>query len=170
MVLTEEQKERIKKNRERALEIRRKKEEERKRAAASAASSAEKEQRTNETKKATKPDPSTTIIDSEEEESDIELEDFEIDASKFVTKQEAMKMYCLPAGTLAVCKFIEKDNPRQSKWNKMKLYLRSEVRRKSRQRFHGLDGLIQERRRRENKRFEKDFESGHDVFRKKQKR
>ena len=109
----------------------------------------------------------------QDEDDDIELEEFEIGASPYVTKQQAMKQYCLPPGTLAVCSYIEKDNPRQSKWSKMKLYHRSEIRRRARERFGGLEGLVDERNKREKKRFERDYQSAHDVFdssRKKQKK
>ena len=78
--------------------------------------------------------------------------------------QDAMKVYCLPAGTLDVCEFIEKDNPRNQKFSKMKLYLRSEVRRRARERFGGLSGLQEERRKREHKRFERDYEDVNDIF------
>ncbi len=108
--------------------------------------------------------------DEKEHETTVELEDFEIDASPYVTKQEAMKKYCLPAGTLEVCDYIEKDNPRQSKWSKMKLYHRSEIRRRARERWGGLEKLQEERRRRENKRSEKDMEEGYRVFNKKHKK
>ncbi len=197
MVLTEEQKERIKRNRERALEIRRMKEKERQEAEAQAKIVQSKKEQgpqnhqskglsssnerssdggtsTDQTKtsyqqRVTNVNVTTNTSNShnqvaEEEEEDIELEDFEVNASKYVTKQEAMKIYCLPPGTLAICSFIEKDNPRQSKWSKMKLYERSEIRRRARERFGGLHGLVEERRKREMKRFERDFEDSNDVF------
>ena len=164
MSLTEEQKERIRKNRERALEIRRKKLEER-----------------SGVKNRVGADPSVIgferTTDKKNSSSDIalredgnvaagekvQLEEFEMGASPYVTKKEAMKMYCLPEGTLAVCAYIEKDNPRQSKWSKMKLYHRNEIRRRARSRFGGLEGLINERKTRERKRFERDFEK-EDIF------
>jgi hypothetical protein len=170
MVLTEEQKERIKKNRERALEIRRKKQEEKEKQEANATATAttavatttvvavEKEQKANANDVSSK-------SKKDKEELEVELEDFEIGASEYISKSTAMKLYCLPPGTLAVCTYVEKDNPRQSKWNKMKLYERADIRKRARKRFGGLDGLIQERKRREMKRFEKDFESASDVFR-----
>jgi len=194
MELTEEQKERIRKNRERAMEIRRRKAEE-----------AKKKQQEEEKKETTdlKIQPqqqsnyftktsttstastSTTrrIIKNDTnnnkngntkkeptDDEDIELDDFEIDASPYVTKQEAMKMYCLPEGTLAVCAYIEKDNPRKSQWKKMKLYHRNEIRKWSRERWGSLEGLVEERRRRELKRFERDFDEVQDVFSSKKKR
>lgn len=88
-----------------------------------------------------------------------ELEDFERGAPPHVSKAEAMRVYCLPEGTLAVCRVVaEKDNPRNKNWTKMKLYDRQEIRRRARERFGGLEGLQEERRRREEKRFEKDLE------------
>ena len=207
--LTEEQEERIRRNRERALEIRRRKQKEKEEAAAAAtlqqsiisktSKSSSGHSNVNpyaETSKSTEgstsickdyPDEITTSQNyhsttslpkndttaNKSQDEDIELEDFEIDASPYVTKQQAMKQYCLPPGTLAVCSYIEKDNPRQSKWSKMKLYDRSEIRRRARERFGGLEGLIDERNKREKKRFERDYQSAHDVFdssRKRQKK
>mmetsp|Transcript_24133 Transcript_24133/g.35945 ORF Transcript_24133/g.35945 Transcript_24133/m.35945 type:complete len:197 (-) Transcript_24133:313-903(-) len=188
MVLTDEQRERIKRNRERALEIRRKKEKERQEAQTKAQAGSQtianegtkevvirvgndqaaKEEPSEENVKQTKSNNQTHISNNdnttEEVDEGIELEDFEIGASQYVTKQQAMKIYCLPPGTLAVCSYIEKDNPRQSKWSKMKLYDRSEIRRRARKRFGGLNGLVEERRKREMKRFERDFEDSNDVF------
>ena len=58
-------------------------------------------------------------------------------------------MYCLPEGTLAVCQFTEKDNPHHKGWTPMKMYSRSEIRKRSRKRFDGLEGLVAERKKRE---------------------
>jgi hypothetical protein len=46
----------------------------------------------------------------------------------------------------------------------MKLYLRSEVRRRAWKRFGGKKGLIQERARRKEKRLNRDLEDMRDVF------
>ena len=184
MVLTEEQQERMRKNKERALEIRRRKEEE---------AEAKQQQQgvadtnntrqvnsssnnnnnnnikisTNEAKSATK---SQTKNDKQELDEQVELEEFEIDASPYVTKQDAMKLYCLPTGTLEVCEFVEKDNPRNQKFSRMKLYDRNEIRRRARERFGGLDGLKEERGNRERKRFERDFEDVNNIFKSERKK
>lgn len=167
MELTEEQKERIRKNRERALEIRRRKKEE------EAAKQALKQgQQENESRSAvrstqhakTNKNTNKNIKKKEKNNEEVELEEFEVDASPFVTKQEAMKKYCLPAGTLEVCSFEERVNPRNAKFSMMKLYDRSEIRRRARERFGGLEGLVEERRKREMKRFERDFEDANDIF------
>ena len=133
--LTDEQKERIKRNREQALERRKK------------------------------------ILEQQQQqqqqiEDNLPLEDFEIDASPYVTATEAMKKYCLPQGTLDVCSFIEKDNPRNSKFSKMKLYMRNEIRKRARERWGGLEGLQQERRKRELNKFQKDLDDVKHVFKK----
>ena len=94
-----------------------------------------------------------------------QLEDFEIGASEHVTKQDAMKLYCLPNGTLAVCEYIEKPNPRNGSWKPMKLYKRSEIRRRARERFGGLEELVAERKKREAKRLEQDMSKAQDFFR-----
>lgn len=96
--------------------------------------------------------------------SEDKLEEFEVGASDYVSKQDAMKVYCLPMGTLAVCECIEKPNPRNSSWKPMKLFLRSEIRQRARDRFGGLEGLIKERAKRENKRFEKEMDKAKDFF------
>lgn len=101
----------------------------------------------------------------QEDDDEVELEAFEEGASGYITKQEAMKMYCLPVGTLEVCSFIEKPNPRNGAWNAMKLYDRCEIRRRARKRFGGLEGLMLERRKREEARFKNDMEKTKDVFR-----
>lgn len=66
----------------------------------------------------------------------------------FVSKKEAMQTYCLPEGTLVVCSFVEKENPRNKKWAPLKLYNRAEIRRRARGRFGGLEGLVKEQQRR----------------------
>ena len=147
MVLTEEQKERIRKNRQRALEIRRtklKQKEVKETNPPSTDSSINhvKGEIKRHTGKVISPEENA-VNDEVKVETEEELEEFEMGASPYVTKTEAMKKYCLPAGTLAVCAYIEKDNPRQSKWNKMILYHRSEIRRRARRRFGGLDGALE---------------------------
>lgn len=96
---------------------------------------------------------------------DVSLEDFECNASAYITQTEAQRAYCVPLGTLAVCEFIEKDNPHNRGFSKMKLYLRSEVRRRSHKRFGGKEGLILEREKRLQKRFQKDLAEVKDAFR-----
>ena len=83
-----------------------------------------------------------------------------------------MKVFCLYPGTLAICSFTEKKNPRQPKLSKIKLYERSEIRTRARGRLGKLSGLVEERRKREMKQFERDFEDSNDVFysKKKQKK
>ena len=105
-------------------------------------------------------------VNGDAEVETLELEEFEVGASKYVTKKEAMKMYLLPEGTLAVCKFEEKPNPHNQRFQPMKLYDRDEIRRLSRERFGGLQGVIEERKRRQDKRFQKDLEETKDLFRK----
>eukprot|EP01083_Nonionella_stella_P207810 754591_1 len=163
--LTDEQRERIRKSRERAMELRRKRLEQQK---------AEQErqdvqQRDKMRNRNTVAKSNVKKNNAEEEDENVELEDFEIGASQYVTKQDAKGKYCLPDGTLEVCEYTEKDNPRQSKWNKMKLYNRSEIRRRARDRWGGLEGLQEERRRRENKRSEKDMAEGYRLFKKQKK-
>mmetsp|Transcript_10867 Transcript_10867/g.16183 ORF Transcript_10867/g.16183 Transcript_10867/m.16183 type:complete len:203 (-) Transcript_10867:70-678(-) len=197
MTLSEEQKKMIQRNRERALEIRRKKLVDAKQnqdGASSAAAAAPLSDDGGQKRKATSSMTGTSVgkrrkredskNDSDNgkkrkddntkhdekhnsDECSIELEEFEQGASSLVTKSEAMQMYCLPEGTLAVCSYVEKENPRRKGWNMMKLYDRSEIRRRARARFGGLDGLIEERTKRKMKRFQKDLEDTKDIFKSK---
>lgn len=199
MELTQEQKERIKQNRERALEI------QRQRKILQLTSAVDEDSRSNVTNASvTKRGLDTTInnnesnmkrlkdeklaastfngiesvdtfggtvnVDSAENDNDdkyhtVEIEAFEENASEYVTKQEAMKVYCLPLGTLDVCRnCISKPNPKHATWSNMKLYLRKEIRYRAHQRFGGMVGLIEERNRRNQVRLQKDMEQSKDIF------
>ena len=160
MALTEEQMKRMMIQRERALEIKRKKNEDRERAATAAAAAAAV-QAGAATKEGAKPNDNNI---GGNEAPCTEMEEWERGESKLVTKEEAMRKYCLPLGTLAVCSYEEKANPRHKGWTPMRLYNRSEVRKRAHERFNGLDGLVDERRRRERKRFAKDMEETKDLF------
>jgi XPA protein C-terminus len=198
MTLTEEQRETIRQNRERALAIQREKKRERGDQDESSSAedieliSPEKRLRnddddddddhtTGERKNDTTPDrinpsadhqsshsnidrPSSTNNDDKKED-DEPLEDFEEGASEFVTRQDAMKLYCLPTGTLDVCQYVERPNPRNSAWKPMRLYHRKEIRQRARRRFDGLAGLVQERQRREDKRLSNDMAKATQLFR-----
>jgi hypothetical protein len=174
MELTEEQKERMRKNRERALGIQKRRREEQTKEASRAEegsctvpengeASPKKKMWLDraEEKPGAEPNPDSK---SEVAEEALELEEFEVGASKWVTKKEAMKVYLLPAGTLTICKYTEKPNPHHKSWLPMKLYDRSEVRRFSRERFGGLAALIEERKKRQDKRFQKDLDETKDLF------
>jgi len=171
MGLTEEERERIRKNRERALEIQRRRKEEAAALSTSKGTSTEDSRESDREpiakRRKVSPEGGKNAEDvSRNQEEDEMLEQFEEGASEFVTKKEAMKMYCLPEGTLAVCKYVEKQNPRHKGWTPMKLYNRAEIRRRARERFGGLEGLIAERRKREEKRFQNDLEKTKNIFRK----
>lgn len=93
------------------------------------------------------------------------LEDFERGASPWVTKQEALQRYCLPASTLAVCTVhATQPNPRQVNFAPMKLYARAEIRQRARQRFGGLAGLQAERRKREHAQLQRDLDRAKQFF------
>jgi XPA protein C-terminus len=181
MGLTEEQKERIRGNRERALELqrlKRKSEEE-------SINDGEKNEKESEVcfiaskrhctemSRAEK-DEEIRRISSRFSKDDAEfscnvaanaLEAFEERASEYVTKQEAMKMYCLPLGTLDVCSFIERPNPKKLSWSSMKLYSRTEIRQRAHKRFGGINGLRAEREKRSQSRYEKDMKKSKQLFR-----
>jgi hypothetical protein len=108
-------------------------------------------------------DANANVDDNESTSSS--LEDFEQNgASLYITQTEAQRTYCLPLGTLAVCTFIEKDNPRSKGFAKMKLYLRTEVRQRARKRFGGKEGLIKERERRKTKQLQQDLDDMKNIF------
>jgi len=107
----------------------------------------------------------TTNTNEEDDDDDSSLEDFERDASPYVSQTEAQRTYCLPKGTLDVCSYVERDNPRKRGWTKMKLYNRGEVRRRARKRFGGKEGLVREREKRKRRQYEKDLKEMKDVFR-----
>ena len=160
MTLTHEQKERIRVNREIALKIR----EDRLRMAGNITEVENKTEYCQPVQKDNCIKQELLKGHDDEEKERVELEDFEIGASQYVTKQEAMRMYCVPDGTLQVCDFVEKENPLQKKFAPMKLYDRTEIRIRSRKRFGSMEALITERRRRELKRLQKDLENNDDIF------
>lgn len=49
------------------------------------------------------------------------LESFEIGAAPMITKKEAMSIYCLPEGILAVCQCVENENPQRKGWSNLKV-------------------------------------------------
>ena len=159
MELTEEQKERIRRNRERALATQKRKKEEQR--ALGVGNGLEEERKSAVESSEKRP---RLEKEAKDEEEDVELEDFEVGASPFVSKREAMQTYCLPEGTLAVCAFVEKENPRNKAWASLKLYKRTEIRRRAMARFGGLEGLVRERRKREERRFRKDMKTAGDIF------
>jgi hypothetical protein len=185
MELTLEQKERIRVNRERALEIlKRKREQEAATATAATASTTtitnhelllyndnnhdKKKMDSSDTKRhkgneLSKNGTEESIKETIDMVVDV-LEEFEETASEWVTKAEAKKMYCLPEGTLAVCTCVEKPNPRNKAWTPMKMYSRAEVRAKARKRYGGLEGLVAERNQRDEKKFAKDMERSQQIF------
>jgi XPA protein C-terminus len=194
MELTEEQRERIRRNRERALELQ---QEQKKRRSVTSSSSpgdistnrgVEKrgtiqEESVSKTKRIkTNVQQDNNALGSSEDrhhnEKDVttngdvkddrykndEIEAFEEGASEYVTKQEAMKVYCLPLGTLEVCSYVEKPNPKNNSWQTMKLYHRNEIRHRAHIRYGGIAGLLQERNKRNQLRLQKDIEKSKDIF------
>lgn len=152
MTLTPEQQERIRINRARALAI-------------------QKERREKEQKEKKKRILESTTKNDKEEGKESkkqkkmeDLEEFEVGASEWITKTEAMKMYCVPEGTLAVCHVEEKENPHHKSWKPMKLYRRSEVRERAHNRYGGMEGLQAERNKRQKQKFARDVEMAKSIF------
>lgn len=174
MALTEEQRKRIEENRKRALEIRKKREREKEEAVEGffVAAPLQEEEGPQQkkgkvdgatlTKGDSKKQRSTNVLSGErgddcEDSDDESLEEFERDASAYVSQTEAQKTYCLPKGTIDVLSFTERDNPHQRGFSRMKLYSRAEVRRRARKRFDGKSGLIMEREKRKMRKYEKEL-------------
>jgi len=172
MALTEEQRKRIEAHRKRALEIRKKKEAEKIEENTSSSvfdeggfvqENKKRKIEDNGGKKSTpqtKQSTNTTDNDSDTESH----EDFELNASQYISQTDAQRLYCVPKGTLDVCAYIEKDNPHNKGFAKMKLYFRKEVRKRAHKRFGGKQGLILEREKRRKKRSAKDLEESKNIF------
>ncbi|KAL7498323.1 hypothetical protein ACHAWT_007651 [Skeletonema menzelii] len=172
MALTEEQRKRIEENRKKALEIRKKREMERgKEESVGGFFVAAPPQEKGLQQKRRKGDGATESTEAKKQRSNVlsgerdncensddeSLEEFERDASEYVSQTEAQKTYCLPKGTIDVLSFIERDNPHQRGFSKMKLFSRAEVRRRARKRYGGKSGLITEREKRKMKKYEKEL-------------
>lgn len=185
--LTEEQRERIRINRERALEIQRRKREERERQQQQhdqeqQANCSVKRKTDDETEKildnvASKKSQKTTddatpyngtkIVSSTTTsflDDGLPIEPFEEGASEWVTKKDAMNIYCLTEGTLAVLHVEERENPQNKLWKPMKLYRRSDVRKWAHKRWNGLQNLQAERERRQMKKLQKEMKDADDIF------
>ena len=172
MALTEEQRKRIEENRKRALEIRKKKETEKKESTISSSVFDEggfvqdnKKRKIEDSGYKKVEDIKQSTTNTTDNDSDTEsLEHFELNASQYISQTDAQRLYCVPKGTLDVCTFIEKDNPHNKGFAKMKLYLRKDVRKRSHKRFGGKQGLILEREKRRKKRSAKDLEESKNIF------
>ncbi|KAL3935008.1 MAG: hypothetical protein SGBAC_009389 [Bacillariaceae sp.] len=177
MTLTEEQKERIKQNRERALRIKKERMErlakekeevedkKRKSSQGEGKTLQQQQPATTNTVSPTKKQKKSEAVAKKQEGEAVELlEEFEVGASEWITKTEAMKVYCVPQGTLAVCQVEERPNPHRASWKPMKLFRRSEVRQFARKRFGGLEGLVEERNSRKQKQLERDMAKARQIF------
>ena len=172
MALTEEQRERIRKNRERALQLKKERKEKlekekndkkRKEIVTRKNIETSNQSPTKKAKKGGSSDKEKGKDDAVAKE-DGPIEQFEEGASEWVTKKEAMNTYCLPEGTLAVCEVEERENPHNKLWKPMKLYRRSEIRAWAHKRYGGIDGLVAERNMRRERKFAKDMEAATDIF------
>ncbi|CAM9465963.1 unnamed protein product [Ectocarpus sp. 12 AP-2014] len=83
---------------------------------------------------------------------------------QYVSTKDVKDTYLLPQGTIAVLKFVERDNPHHSSWTKMKLYLRREVVAYSYKRWGSEDGLAAERRRRESLKYDRSLARTQGIF------
>merc|ERR1740130_1916641 len=176
MVLTEEQRERIRRNKERALQIqkeRKQKQQNEKRhihynnnnkRRLSSPTTNNNDNVIHHQKEVEKSEKKQKKIADSQNDPSLPLEDFEVGASQYVTKKEATNVYCLPEGSIAVCTHEEKVNPHNSKFKPMKLYKRDEVRYYAHKGYGGLNGLIKERNKRRQRKLEKDMNDAKDIF------
>ncbi|CAM9441049.1 unnamed protein product [Choristocarpus tenellus] len=86
---------------------------------------------------------------------------------QLITKKEATSVYLLPEGTIAILKFLEKDNPHHTSWTKMKLFLRKQVLEYSHKRWKGAEGLQAEVERREELKWNRAVARTKGVFKQK---
>ena len=171
MTLTAEQQERIRVNRARALAIQKERKEKKRlleKIITTTTDGDDKNDKNNNNKDEKEASATKKLkVEVEKEEVVVEkvlMEDFEIGASEFITKTEAMKTYCVPEGTLAVCYVEEKENPHHKSFKPMKLYRRSEIRERAHKRYGGIEGLKEERTKRQERRFAKDVEMAKSIF------
>lgn len=86
------------------------------------------------------------------------------DAYDLIPKSEIISNYLLSEDSIKTLKFLNKNNPYNAGWTPMKLYLRKRVMQLSIQRFGSEEKLIQERKAREAKKFQKELEKTADTF------
>jgi hypothetical protein len=170
MALTDEQRKRIRENRERALQLQKLRQTEGKEHRNDDGDSSNKKKRKNMNDDLLEEEGNakSSIMKSHDLETK-HLEHGEpsegLETSEWVTKKEAMSAYCLPEGTLAVCECKEQDNPHNKSWARMKLYRRAELLQRAHARFGGPAGLEKEKNRRSDRKFFKDFGGAKDLFR-----
>ncbi|EWM29360.1 dna repair protein rad14 [Nannochloropsis gaditana] len=81
-----------------------------------------------------------------------------------VTKGDAVAEFLLQEGTMRVMPYLERNNPRNTKYQKMKLYCRRLLRAKAYERWDGPEGLAEERNRRRERRYESAIDKTLNVF------
>ena len=87
------------------------------------------------------------------------LPDFEL-----LTKGDALAEYLLPESTLRTLPTLERQNPRNTQWTAMKLYLRRQLRECAHERWGGEEGLATERARRRQAQWDKAKKKTRSVF------
>lgn len=81
-----------------------------------------------------------------------------------MTKGDAVAEFLLQEGTIRVMPFLERSNPRNTKYTKMKLYCRKQLRAKAYERWKGRSGLEEEVERRKKRRYENALEKMVNIF------
>lgn len=81
-----------------------------------------------------------------------------------ITRSESIATYLIPEESMKVLKFVSKDNPHNSGWIPMKLYLRKHVIALAIRRFGSMEALEEERQKRETAKFERHLVKTDDVL------
>lgn len=84
-----------------------------------------------------------------------------------LSKGDAVAEFLLQEGTIRVMPYLERSNPRNKKYQSMKLYCRKQLRAKSYERWGGPEGLEEEFEKRRKRKYETALEKTVNVFSKK---
>jgi len=82
-----------------------------------------------------------------------------------ISKGEVRSAYLIPEDTIKMMKFVEKNNPHNSHWTPMHLYLRKHAKEFAIKRFGSLAAMEFEKHTREQNKFETDYIKAENVIR-----
>lgn len=81
-----------------------------------------------------------------------------------ITKAEVQSFYLIPEDSIKTMKFMSKPNPHNSHWNQMRLYLRKHAKELSIKRYGNLEKVEEQKKAREQKKFEKEVAKSQVFF------
>ncbi len=87
-----------------------------------------------------------------------------------LSKGDAVAEFLLQEGTIRVMPFLQRSNPRNTKYTAMKLYCRKQLRAKAYERWGGEEGLAEEMDRRRKRKYESALEKTVNIFARDKKR